>query len=139
MSLFPFFGDIKEESLKEDKPLYKEIAWDYKENKPLVEDGDFKQVTGAEAVKTWCYKTLQTNRYKFEIYTWSYGNELENLIGKQYTNSFAQAECTRYVEECLLVNPYIESIESIATNFIDGLLKINCTLKTAYGEVDINV
>ncbi len=137
MSLFPFFGDgeVKQD---EETPLYTEIAWDYEKNCPIIEDGNFKVITGSEAIKTWCYKSLQINRYKHIIYTWNYASDLENLIGKPYSKALAQAECIRYVEECLLINPYITGISNVKSEFKDGLLTITCNLNTIYGSTNLS-
>ena len=142
MSMFPFFGDVEVKAAE--KPLYTEIAWDYERNCPVVENGEFKIVTGNEAIKTWCYKSLQVNRYKYLIYSWNYGSELEHLIGLNYTMALAQSECIRCVEECLKINPYIIGVSNIVSKFNDGLLTITCDLNTIYGytglsEVKISV
>ena len=64
-SLFPFFGDTVTTETEEEFPLYREVAWDFKNNIPVVEKGDFKIVTGKEAIKTWIYKTLKTERFRY--------------------------------------------------------------------------
>ena len=87
MSLFPFVT-YKEDVVKDNTfPLYKEIAWDFKRNTPILENGDFKTVEGNEAIKVWVYKALLVPRYQYSIYTWDYGSELMDLIGKAYTPS----------------------------------------------------
>lgn len=140
--LFPFFDtNIIEDT---DMQLYKEIAWDYERNGPVIENGEFKIVTENEAIKSWCYRTLQTKRYLHDIYSWNYASELENLIGMSYSQLIIQAEAERYVKECLLINPYIKSIANISSDFKEGLLKIDCELNTVYGatilqEVNISV
>lgn len=134
---FPFFGDVVVESSIEEIPLYTEIAWDFERNSPIIENGQFKIVTGNEAIKTWCYKSLQVNRYKHIIYSWNYACELEKLIGKPYSKALAQAECIRYVEECLMINPYIIGVSNIQSSFKDGLLSITCDLNTIYGSTSL--
>lgn len=135
--LFPFFGDVQKKEIEQETPLYTEVAWDFKRNCPIIEKGEFKIVTGNEAIKTWCYKSLQVNRYKHPIYSWDYGNELEHLIGTPYTKTLAQAECVRYVEECLMINPYITGVNNIVSTFDDGLLTITCNLNTIYGSTEL--
>ena len=135
--LFPFFQDTQAEDTTTEPELYKEIAWDFQRNCPIVENGTFKIVTENEAIKTWCYKSLHTNRFKHMIYSWNYAAELENIINKPYSKSLIQAECIRYVEECLLINPYITGISNIQSEFKDGLLKINCDLNTIYGQTSL--
>ena len=134
--LFPFFQDIENEETQE-IPLYTEVAWDYRRNVPIMENGAFKKVTGNEAIRVWCYKALQVERFNHIIYTWNYGNELENLIGTPYTRTLAHAEAERYVKECLLINPYITSISNVESSFEDGLLFISCDLNTVYGSTSL--
>ena len=136
MDLFTFFEGAKIEDKKE-LPLYTEIAWDFEKNIPIFEDGTPKKVTGNEGIKTWCYKALQVPRYKHEIYNWDYGSELEKLIGTPYSRGLTQAECVRYLEECLLVNPYITGITQAKSGFYDGKLFVTCKLNTVYGTGEL--
>ena len=138
MSLFPMIQpDV--EITKEDYPLYKETAWDYKENIPVYKNGSPVIVEGKDAVLVWAWKALHTERYRYEIYTWDYGSEIETLIGQPYTEDLKRAEAIRYVRECLLVNPYISEVSNISVDFNDGLLSIQCRMTTVYGEVDLHV
>jgi len=140
MALFPFFGDIIEEEQQNDTmPLYKEVAWDFTENIPILENGDYKIVSGKEAVKTWAYKALKTERFRYLIYSFDYGTDLQNLIGKNYTPSLTKAESIRYVEECLLVNPYIQNISDVEVNFDGTTLFITGVLHTIYGDTEMGV
>lgn len=140
MALFPFFGDtIEEEQQNDTMPLYKEVAWDFTENIPILENGEYKIVSGTEAVKTWAYKALKTERFRYLIYSFDYGTDLQNLIGKNYTPSLTKAESIRYVEECLLVNPYIQNISDVEVNFDGTTLFITGVLHTIYGDTEMGV
>lgn len=137
-SLFPFFGDTVTTETEEEFPLYREVAWDFKNNIPVVEKGDFKIVTGKEAIKTWIYKTLKTERFRYEIYSWDYGCEIEELIGQNYTPNLAKAECVRYIKESLTINPYIKNISGVEVTFATGKLMIYAKLETVYGEMEVS-
>ena len=140
MTLFPFVT-YKEDAVKDNTfPLYKEIAWDFKRNTPILENGDFKIVEANEAIKVWVYKALLVPRYQYSIYTWDYGSELMDLIGKAYTPSLTKSEAKRYIEEALKINPYILDVNVISTDFKDSILSANVRVKTIYeGEVIVNV
>ena len=128
MSLFPFV--TYEEDIAENNPLplYKEV------------DKGLKIVEGNEAIKIWIYKALQTPRYQYEIYSWDYGSELMDLIGKAYTKGLTQSEASRYIKEALLINPYILDVNVISTSFDGDVLSANVRVKTIYdGEVIVNV
>lgn len=120
-------------------PVCRDVAWDEANNIPVWRDGSPVLCERAEAVKSWALNALQTVRYRHEIYTWDYGNEIETLIGSVYTDDLKAEEATRYVRECLTTNPYIEAVEDIVVNFADGTLSIFCRMITRYGEVTVNV
>ena len=137
MNLFPFVT-YKEDAVKDNTfPLYKEIAWDFKRNTPILENGDFKTVEGNEAIKVWVYKALLVPRYQYSIYTWDYGSELMDLIGKAYTPSLTKSEAKRYIEEALKINPYILDINVVDTDFKDSILSANVKITTIYGESEV--
>ena len=139
MSLFPFVT-YKEDVVKDNTfPLYREIAWNFKRDIPILENGDFKIVEGNEAIKVWVYKALLVPRYNYSIYSWNYGSELMDLIGKAYTPQLTKSEAKRYIEEALKINPYILDVNVIDTDFKDSTLSANVKIVTIYGESDISV
>lgn len=118
-------------------PLCREIAWDFAKNIPIFQDGKPLEVTGLEAVKVWIWKALHTARYQYEAYTWDYGNELESLIGSDFSDELKQSEAIRYVKEALEICPYIERVEQVKANFEDSTFTISCKVQTIYGEVEL--
>ena len=140
MSLFPFISNNVDE-MKVDNifPMYREIAWDFEKNIPILENGDFKIVEGNEAIKVWVYKALLTPRYNYSIYSWDYGSELMDLIGKAYTQSLTKEEAKRYIKEALLINPYILEVNVVDTSFNSGILGADIKLLTIYGESEVMI
>ena len=137
MSLFPFVT-YKEDIVKNNSfPLYKEVAWDFKRDIPILENGDLKIVEGNEAIKVWVYKALLVPRYNYSIYSWNYGSELMDLIGKAYTPQLTKSEAKRYIEEALKINPYILDVNVIDTDFKDSILSANVKITTIYGESEV--
>jgi hypothetical protein len=120
-------------------PLYKETDWDFERNIPIYKNGSPSIVTGLRAVLVWAWKALHVERYRYEIYTWDYGNEIESLIGKPYTDELKKAEAIRYVKECLLINPYITDVTDISVTFTEDKISIQCKIITVYGEASLNV
>ena len=141
MSLFPFISsNIEEIKVDNSFPLYREIAWDFEKDTPIIQNGDFKIVESNEAIKVWAYKALLTPRYNYSIYSWDYGSELMDLVGKAYTPSLTKEEAKRYIKEALQINPYILDVEITNVSFKDGLLGATVKIQTIYeGEVTINV
>ena len=139
MSLFPFISNTDDVKVNNTFPMYKEIAWDFKNNIPILENGDFKIVEGNEAIKVWVYKAILTPRYNYSIYTWDYGSELFDLIGKAYTPSLTKEEAKRLIKEALEINPYILEIEITDINFKDSLLSADIKIVTIYGESEVTI
>ena len=140
MSLFPFISNnVDEVKVDNSFPLYKEVAWDFEKDTPILENGDFKIVEGNEAIKVWVYKALLTPRYNHSIYSWDYGSELMDLVGKAYTPSLTKEEAKRYIKEALLINPYILEVTVTDTSFNNGVLSADIKLLTIYGESEVKI
>ena len=43
-------------------PLYREVKWDFEKGEPVFRGGEPVVVEGAEAIKTWVWKALVTER-----------------------------------------------------------------------------
>jgi hypothetical protein len=141
VTLFPLIqpevtGETEDSS---DYPMYREVKWDFQNNVPVYKNGNPVIVEGLEAIKVWAWKALHTPRFRYEIYSWDYGNELESLIGQSYSQALKESEAARYVRECLLINPYITDVKNITVNQSGDKISITGTLETIYGEANISV
>lgn len=139
MSIFPVVQPEAEVVQAQELPPCREAAWDFERGIPLFSAGEPLEVTGAEAVKVWAWKALNTARYRHEIYTWDYGCEVETLIGQAFTPEVKHSEAVRYIREALTVNPYIRSVRQTSVDFSGTRLTVSCTVDTIYGEVEISV
>ena len=55
-----------------------------------------KKVYGLEAIKVWIWLCLQTERYRYQIYSQNYGVSLEQYIGQSPTEDLRmQEKCFR--------------------------------------------
>ena len=139
-TLFPIIQpEVDAAGERAELPLYREAKWDFDAGRPVFRNGAPVVVEGAEAVKTWVWKALVTQRARYEIYSWDFGCEVESLIGQPYTDELKRAEAARYVREALEVNPYITDITSVAVSFDNGLLEVAATVNTIYGEATVHV
>lgn len=133
--LYPFI--IEEENPKDDSlEMFKEIAWDYLRDKPLVDEKtkDYVIVEGDEALKVWIYKVIKIARYRYQIFSTDYGTELEELVGDKYTKGYTESEAIRYIREALSINEYIKNINIIDSNFSEDNLKLRINVDTVYNE-----
>lgn len=139
MSLFPFISPPEIENIYPEYPMYYECAWDFVTDQAIFEDGNPKIVSGNDAIRVWVYKAIKTTRYQYEIYTWDYGCEIESLIGKGFRASFIESEAKRYIEEAIIVNPYIRNINKIDITFEKDTLRASVYLETIYGSLTVLV
>ena len=137
--LFPITQPEAEPSVQDRLPLCREVAWDFVRGIPVYAGGRPMEVTGAEAVRVWIWKALRTVRFRHDIYTWDYGCEAENLIGKAFTAQVKESEAVRYVREALEPNPYITEVLRADVQFQGTRLEISCRVTTIYGEVEVHV
>lgn len=138
MSLFPFATDeeIALVTPEVTASSIREYELDFKSGRLTG-----RIVEGVDALCVWAYLALKAWRYRWVIYSWSYGNEVYDLIGNSYSEGYIRSECRRYVEECLLENEHITGIEDLEVSQIKDVLYIKFTMVTDVGskEVEINV
>ena len=117
----------------------KEYAWDFENNDFLLKDGKFIVVTGKEALKVWIWKALHSMKMTYSIYSDTYGQDFNSIIGQGYSGGLIQSEAKRLVEECLKPNPHIFGVTDFIATSEDDILNIDFTALTDQGGVDINV
>ena len=139
MNIFPFISPPPNLENLNEYPTYREIAWDFKKNEPIIENGEFKIVEGNEAIKTWVYLALLTPNKQYPIYSWDYGTEVKELIGKNYTKALTKAEAQRLIEECLIINPYIVDVQVVDTYFKENTLTCDIKITTIYGDLEVSI
>ena len=137
MGLLPTF-------IEDDEELIEELTEELPQPSEYEIDLNTGKLTGRivkdiEAIKMWIYLALNTPRYRYSIFTWNYGSDTDELIGKPYTKEATQSEIERMTEECILQCPYITEISNIETEFAGSKLTIYLTVQTDYGEVEQEV
>ena len=138
--LFPILPDASQaSSAVQALPLAREMAWDVQTDRPLLRGGEPIPVTGAEAVRVWAWNALKTARYRNEMFSFNYGCELERLMGQPFATDTTRAEAVRYIQEALLVSPYIARVEVTGLALEGDRLTAGVTITTIYGEVQMDV
>lgn len=101
-------------------------------------------IDGIESLKQSISFILNTERYENIIYSWNYGVEFQNLIGKDY--DFILGDLKRRIEEALLQDDRIISIEDFEikrkdTDSILAIFSVKSNLQEANiaVEVELNV
>lgn len=108
----------------------------------LKENRIIGMVDDIEAVEQSIYKILHTERFSSLIYSWDYGVEFQNLIGKDY--DFILGDLQRRIEEALFQDDRIKSVDNFKVNRKEkNSIVASFIVVSKYGiiptEVDVNV
>ena len=136
MNIFPELSVAK---ISDEKrlPMYREWAFDFEREELKIKHGKYYLVEGNEALKIWIYKALKTERFIFNAYSNKYGNEVSILMGTVEDEDILFSEISRYIQESLLVNPYIVDVGDF--NFLHSKsqeVKVKFIVSTIYGKIE---
>lgn len=133
--MFPFEAEENKELILEEESTPKEYEIDFTTGQLTG-----RVVTGLEAIITWAWLALRTERYRFRQYSWDYGQEFDDLIGQIFDQETLEMEVKQMLEDVFLIHPYILGVEGIeATQTAEGKLSVHCILITEYGEGEVDV
>lgn len=122
----------------EELKTFKELVPDWKNKRLKTEGGKYTFAYGSEGLKIWIERALrrENGRLLYEGLGKNYGHEIYKLIGRPLNS-----ECVSLVfaqtEECLLANPYIESVELSDYSINNSVLNMTLTVNTVYDRMEI--
>ena len=90
-------------------------------------------IDGLEAMKQAVHKILRTERYRYDIYDWNYGVELEDLYGKNI--SYAIPELKKRIEDALLADDRITAVTDFAFQQGKGSVTVSFMVHTIFGDM----
>ena len=96
-------------------------------------------VDSLKAMEQAIYKIIRTERYKYIIYSWDYGIELEDLFGMPV--EYCVVELERRISEALLQDNRITAVNGFEfdTESERGTVLIKKFIaETVFGEIQIN-
>jgi len=88
---------------------------------------------GLDALKQAIYKVLNTERYEYPIYSFNYGIELENLLGKDPV--YVQIELKRRIRECLLRDDRITEVDNFKFEVNGDEIKCTFDVHSIFGNL----
>lgn len=91
-------------------------------------------VEGIDAIRVWIWSCLHTQRFRYPIYSWNYGADLEQYIGKALTDEYLETELESEIEDALKVNSYITGIENYSFERTGAKAHITFSVRTKLGE-----
>ena len=78
-------------------------------------------------------KILQTERYRYVIYDWNYGVELDGLIGKN--TSYVIPEMKRRIEDALLADDRVTAVTDFHFSQEGSSVAVDFLVHTIFGEM----
>lgn len=92
-------------------------------------------VDGVSAMRQVVYKILNTQRYKYVMYSWGYGVELDDLIGMPV--NYVCIEVKRRISEALLVDDRIVDVRDFGFDTsVSGVVGVEFVVDTVFGEIN---
>ena len=124
--MIPTGGSITQATVEEQQQP--SLTWKLDlENKRITQ-----MVDGLEAVKQAAFIILETERFAYLIYSFSFGSELQGLIGK--SPLFVQSEVRRLIREALLQDDRITDVRDLTFQSQGDSLLVEFTIVTIFGD-----
>ena len=136
---FPFTGSVAATN-PTTLPMFREYAWDFNNDRfERDSNGNMILLEGNEAIKIWLYKVFKTERFMYLAYSSSYGIEINQFMGRVLSVGERKSEMRRVIKECIMVLPYISSIDKIEFNEDERgrVVAITVELTTIYGKMTV--
>ena len=108
-------------------------------SRTLKMDHDWKTITGTidqiQAVEQAVFLILTTERYQWLIFSWDYGVELQNLIGKD--PEYCIPEIERRIREALLQDDMITAVENFEFELNKRKVLTTFTVISIFGNINV--
>tara|TARA_Y100000588_G_C14087862_1_gene853100 strand:+ start:466 stop:891 length:426 start_codon:yes stop_codon:yes gene_type:complete len=133
--IFPEYQTKKDDGLTLNTDFGKEIMWDFKNGGPKIEGGDFVVVEGVDALRIWIEKALRTERFKWPIYKWSYGSEIERLLESQLNGQSMYQSLKQTIIDSLVHHPQISGVDGFKFERHSDKIQVTFKVKTILDDV----
>ena len=101
----------------------------------LTPTGKIAPADEMEAYAQWCTKALKTPRYRYIIYSRSYGNEFEDVIRRGLTKAAVESEIQRIVTETLMINYRTAQVTNFTFMWERNTVYFTCDVISIRGEI----
>lgn len=96
-------------------------------------------IDGRDAILQFIYKAVRTARYRFPIYGYDYGCELEDLIGQDVSQALLETEIPRVIKEALIYDDRIESVGGFTVTRDSDKLFVSFSVSVDNEEIPVEV
>ena len=115
---------------EEGNTLIQKIASELKPSLTFSLDGGM--LDGLAAVRQAVYLVLNTERYDFLIFSWNYGIEMKNLIGRE--KEYVYPELRRSITEALLQDDRIKEVTNFEFSNKKEKIAVSFTVHSIFGD-----
>lgn len=100
----------------------------------LTPAGKVAETSDIEAWLEWCQKALITARYRYLVYSRSYGQEFGDLISRHLSRSANESEIKRIATEALMVDPRTASVNNFKFTWEGDTVYFTCEVTNIRSE-----
>ena len=93
------------------------------------------KLDGLEAMKQAIFLILQTERFRYAIYSWNYGVEMQNLLGESMS-PYLQARIQKAIEDALMADDRVLAVENFTFSKERHALWVTFTVETTEGNIE---
>lgn len=111
-----------------------DLKFDFEKGDFVVVGGSPSTVIGDDSLIQWIKKTLSTPRYNYLIYSWQYGNEVYDMIGKSFFKQMAHSLIDQFIREALSTDKRIADITKISSIIDHENIFVDITIKTSNNQ-----
>ncbi|MGE6857479.1 DUF2634 domain-containing protein [Bacillus pumilus] len=97
-----------------------------------------EKINGLDAIRQFVYMALRTERYSHAVYSHDVGCEVQEAVSdEESTDEYKEMEIPRLIEEALLVDERIESVQDFEINKEGAAFKVIFEVVTDEGTLEI--
>lgn len=96
--------------------------------------GRVAEADGKEAWVEWCKKAILTARYRHPVYSRSYGQEFDDLVGRHLSREGNESEIKRIVTETLMLDPRTVRVENFNFQWQGDEVYFSCDIVSVRDE-----
>lgn len=97
-----------------------------------------EKISGLDAIRQFVYMALRTERYSHAVYSHDVGCEVQEAVSdEESTDEYKEMEIPRLIEEALLVDERIESVQDFEITKEGATFKVVFNVVTDEGTLEI--
>ena len=126
--------DILDEADEYDDEFHPSVAWDMEEGDFRLDgNGNMIRCSGEDAFKTWCVKSILTQRESCRAYDSDIGAELDEALDWD-DHGTVESELRRTITETIMTNPRTETVSGFSFSWDGDAVRITCVVTPISGD-----